>query len=63
MLEGNWMGRWVIDTKRKISATYVTRINDTEAILLVTDDGEYYITSEENLIPYDKYWFDKEEQK
>lgn len=56
-------GRWVIDTKRKESVTWVTRINETSAILVITDDGDYYIANEENLILYDKYWFENNKEE
>ena len=55
-------GRWVIDTKRKIGVTWIIRIHNTPAILVVTDDGDYYITDEESLIIYDKYWFENNKE-
>ena len=54
-------GKWVIDTKRKITPTIVAIVPSSIAELYVLEyDGEYYITDRENLIEYDKYWFDKE---
>lgn len=53
---------WVIDIKKRIAPEVVSTIDSAHGTLYVLYDdeaGDYYITSENNLIPYDKYWFDE----
>ena len=54
-----FIGDWVIDTKRKSVVTLCGVIPGCcPEVFVVSDDDEYYLQSEENIIPYDKYWFD-----
>lgn len=57
------IGRTVIDKKRDSSPTVVGIIeNSYPTVYVLEDDGECYLTLEENLIEYNKYYFtDKEE--
>lgn len=57
------IGRTVIDKKRDSSPTVVGIIeNSYSTVYVLEDDGECYLTLEENLIEYNKYYFtDKEE--
>lgn len=61
------LGRWVIDTKRRIAADVCGVIPElytdrTIYILKNYNTDEYYMEDESNLIEYDKYWFDKVEE-
>ena len=56
-------GDWVIDTKRKIAPTIVGTIpSSITELYVLKDDDEYYIEDGENLIEYDKYWFNQESE-
>lgn len=56
-----YVGSWAIDTKRKDTVTVVATIDGGSKDLYVveTDDGDCYVISGDYLIPYDKYYFDK----
>lgn len=54
------IGGWLIDTKKNIPVTlYNILENGVRDLYVVCDDDtkEYYITDEDNLIPYDKYYW------
>jgi hypothetical protein len=56
------IGRWVIDTGRRESVTIEKVFEDCSSgniYLVSTDDGDCYLVKEDRLIPYNKYWFDK----
>lgn len=55
------VGCLVIDTKRKIAPTVCAVIADSQPTLYILshEDYGYYIEEEDNLIEYDKYWFNK----
>lgn len=55
------LGQWVIDTKKRSTGTVLAKIEGVEPLYVVEDDDtdECYIVKENRLIPYDKYWFDK----
>ena len=54
-------GQWVIDTRKEIAPTVVAHLESNVVTLYVLEDetGDYYITKEDNLIPYDKHYFDE----
>lgn len=63
-------GDWVIDTKRNLAPMVACVLPFTEAVqqlyVLVDDDGNHYITGEDSIMPYDKYYFysrEKEEER
>ncbi len=61
----DYVEQCVIDTKRKDTATVKVVFQEaypTVYILQDFDSDEYYITDESNLIKYDKYWFDRQEE-
>ena len=58
------LGRTVIDVKRRSAADVCCVLpNSVPQLYVLEDDGEFYIQSEDNLIQYDKYWFDNIEDK
>ena len=57
------VGSWAIDTKKSIPVTlYNILENGVRDLYVVYDDDteEYYITDEDNLIPYDKYYWERD---
>lgn len=60
-------GDWVIDTKRNSAPMIACVLPFTEAIqqlyVLVDDDGNHYITGEDSIMPYDKYYFYNREKE
>lgn len=57
------IGSWLIDTKKSIPVTLCNIIEGGYCDLYVVcddDTKEYYITDEDNLIPYDKYYWERE---
>ena len=58
-------GDWVIDTKKNIAVTLaaVLEIGIKTLYILETDESEFYISDDSNIIPYNKYYFDREEEK
>lgn len=60
------VGDTVIDTVRGTAPQLCALIPDSVPQLCVLEDGEsdgYYITRVDNIIQYDKYWFDQNGQK
>lgn len=61
------VGQWVIDTQKDIAGTIACVFPSdwvmTEQLYVMRNDDilEFYIQSEDNIIPYDKYYFDKKE--
>lgn len=56
------LGQWAIDTKKKMAVTIMAQIfNGYASLYIVQGDDGYYIVDEEDLIKYDKYYFDSEE--
>ena len=55
------IGRWAIDTQRNEVVTICNILEDgyIDLYIVQTDEGEYYITDDNRLIPYDKYYFDR----
>lgn len=60
-MPGYAAGDWVIDRKRKSAPMVACVLPFTEAVqqlyVLVDDDGNHYITGEDSIMPYDKYYF------
>lgn len=57
------IGEWLIDVKKNIVVTlYNVLENGVRDLYVVYDDDteEYYITDEDHLIPYDKYYWERE---
>lgn len=58
------LGSWVIDTQKDIVPTIICVFPEiipmTEQLYVLKNDetSEVYVQSEENMIPYDKYYFD-----
>ena len=58
--DNGMIGNTVIDTQRKESVSICGVIEDSAPTIYVVDTyEEIYLQKEENLIEYDKYWFDK----
>ena len=54
------IGDTVIDTKRKEVVSICGVIEDSAPTIYVVDTyEEIYLQKEENIIEYDKYWFDE----
>lgn len=56
------IGDLVIDTKKNVSATVVNVIEGglyDVYLLSIDEESEYYLQSSDNLIKYDKHYFDK----
>ena len=54
-------GETVIDTNKRLAVDVVSTADSSHGTLYIVWNGdadEYYITSEYDLIPYDKYWFE-----
>lgn len=62
------VGQWVIDTQKSIAGTiacvFPSNWDAIEQLYVVRNDDipELYIQSEDNIIPYDKYYFDEKER-
>lgn len=58
------VGQRVIDTKKKI-APEVSMVfpGAYPALYILRASEEYYIADEDDLIEYDKYWFDDNQEK
>ena len=56
-------GESAIDTKKNLAVTIGAIIpspcGDLYVVSSWEEDSDYYITNEENLIEYDKYYFDR----
>lgn len=57
------LGEWVIDTRSHATATVVSVIphgeNSTaDVYVLEKDEGELYLSTDEHLVFYDKYYWD-----
>lgn len=56
------IGDLVVDTKKNVSATVVNVIEGglyDVYLLSIDEESEHYLQSSDNLIEYDKYYFDK----
>lgn len=56
------VSNWVIDTIKKDAVTVEKVFEDCHSgniYLVSTDEGDCYLVKEDRLIPYNKYWFDK----
>lgn len=56
------IGDLVIDTKKNVSATIVNVIEGglyDVYLLSIDEESEHYLQSSDNLIEYDKHYFDK----
>lgn len=56
------IGDLVIDTKKNVSATVVNVIEGglyDVYLLSIDEESEHYLQSSDNLIKYDKHYFDK----
>ena len=53
------VGSWAIDTKKDIPVTLCEMLNYELCIVCNDDTEEYYITNQEHLIPYDKYYWSR----
>lgn len=55
------LGVYAIDTKKKAMVEVLAKLDGIEDLYVVEDSDieECYIVKASNLIPYDKYWFDR----
>lgn len=63
MMPEFYLGQWVIDIRKQLIAGIVNIFEGGTKVtyLLETNDGDFYITEECSLIPYNKYYFDEVE--
>lgn len=55
---------WVIDTSKNVSCDMLGTIRTSsgyDLFALRADDGNIYLQTEDNIIPYDKYYFASKE--
>ena len=53
------IGDWVIDTKRNTAPTVIAVIPGSKSVYVLEYEGDLYLETDENLIPYDKRYFGK----